>query len=142
MATIEIHNIDGEEQDQPRVVNGTIKQYAKENSFNNGRNPYFIIRDPDTHESLTAPLWRFKQVYTNEQIDEGLKIVYVGVERVKTGDTTTEYPQKWTVYFCGRPTDESVGELRELSQAAKNEGVFIDDTKPPVYDEDIENLEL
>lgn len=121
MAKVEVNYEKGERLEQPKVYEGTFKQYGKIPPNGGMRRDYFLLRN-ENGESLIPPLWDFsKPSYTKEN-ETGIIQVYKGYEYVDDGyGNKTKYYQEWCIDFCGNYTEIMKDiQLAENTSASRN----------------------
>jgi hypothetical protein len=66
-----------------------------------GSKPYLMLRDEDTGQSLLPPLYNYDDIFMK---DNGLTVVYRGIERIKEEDRIREFLQEWEIEYCSDTT--------------------------------------
>ena len=99
MITVQIMYDKGVRLETPMMKFGSLKRYHdKTKQFSK---PYLMIRDEDTGQSLLPPLYNYDDIFMK---DNGLTVVYRGIERIKEEDRIREFLQEWEIEYCSDTT--------------------------------------
>lgn len=99
MITVQIMYDKGVRLETPMMKFGSLKRYHDKTKM--GSKPYLMLRDEDTGQSLLPPLYNYDDIFMK---DNGLTVVYRGIERIKEEDRIREFLQEWEIEYCSDTT--------------------------------------
>lgn len=122
MVKVAVWNDRGKRMENPVVYEGEFRQYKKDNYTT-----FFMIRNPETHESVIPPLYNFgRPIFMKEQ-NGTFEMGFIGENWEYDNNQKMVYKQRWDITFGKEDRGDDDVVIAETISVANSPKIYNDD---------------